>query len=163
MCCSLLKQLLKGHGNEQNFSMFSHNSGQHRSLALPFEMFRFWLPIRGDSRNRKSTPQLSDSESRRESAIEFLKNAPHIGESSTPHIDDTVSRRLPVWVSWRVGESTTPRISDSWSRYVIKFYNMKKIPFDLYVCLLLQVSLVPAVVGLLCCWCAVVCIPALLC
>ena len=28
--------------------MFSHNSGQHRSRTLAFELFRFWLRIRGD-------------------------------------------------------------------------------------------------------------------
>jgi hypothetical protein len=36
--------------------MFSHNSGLDRSLTLAFEQFRFWLRIRGDIRNRKSTP-----------------------------------------------------------------------------------------------------------
>ncbi len=30
--------------------MFSHNSGQHRSRTLAFELFRFWLRIRGDIR-----------------------------------------------------------------------------------------------------------------
>ncbi len=35
--------------------MFSHNSGQHRSRTLAFELFRFWLRILGDIRNRKST------------------------------------------------------------------------------------------------------------
>ncbi len=62
----------------------------------------------------------------------------------------------------RCGESTTPRIGDSGSRYLIKFYKMKKIslPVDLYVCLLLQVSLVPAVVSLWRCWRSVVGIPA---
>jgi hypothetical protein len=32
----------------------SHNSGQHRSLTLAFEQFRFRLRIRGDIRNLKS-------------------------------------------------------------------------------------------------------------
>jgi hypothetical protein len=31
---------------------------------LPFEPFRFWLRIRGDIRNRKSTPRLGESGSR---------------------------------------------------------------------------------------------------
>jgi hypothetical protein len=33
----------------------------HRSLTLPFELFRFWLRIRGDINNRKTTPRLSES------------------------------------------------------------------------------------------------------
>ncbi len=40
--------LLKRYDNDPNFPMFSHNSGQHRFLTLPFEPFRFWLRIRGD-------------------------------------------------------------------------------------------------------------------
>jgi hypothetical protein len=42
----------------------SHNSGQHRSLTLAFEQFRFWLRIRGDIRNRKSTSRIGESGSR---------------------------------------------------------------------------------------------------
>ena len=59
--------------------MFSHNSGQHRSRTLAFELFRFWLRIRGDIRNRKSTTRIGESGSRRlpasasRGAIEFLK------------------------------------------------------------------------------------------
>ena len=52
--------------------MFSHNSGQHRSHTLAFELFRFWLRIRGDIRKRKSTPL--------------------IGESTTPRIGESGSR-----------------------------------------------------------------------
>ena len=44
--------------------MFSHNSGQHRSRTLAFELFRFWLRIRGDIRNRKSAPRIGESGSR---------------------------------------------------------------------------------------------------
>jgi hypothetical protein len=33
------------------------------SLTQPFEPFRFWLRIRGDIRNRRTTPQLGESES----------------------------------------------------------------------------------------------------
>ncbi len=33
----------------------------HRSLSLPFELFRIWLRIRGDIRNRKTTPRLGES------------------------------------------------------------------------------------------------------
>jgi hypothetical protein len=52
---------LKGHGNEQVFSIFLHKSLLPRSLTLPFEPFRFWLRIRGDIRTRKSTPRIGDS------------------------------------------------------------------------------------------------------
>jgi hypothetical protein len=76
-------------------------------------------------------------------------------------------RKHPISVSRRVVNSPhrwydvdeSPYRWLAESLYLIKFYNMKK-TLDLYVCLLLQVSLVPAVVGLLCCWGAVVCIPA---
>ncbi len=37
-----------GHGNKPDFSIFLHKLVQHRSLALPFEPFRFRLRIRGD-------------------------------------------------------------------------------------------------------------------
>ncbi len=78
--------------------MFSHNSGQHRSRTLAFELFRFWFQIRGDIRNRKSTPRIGESGSRRlpasasrgvadspyrrvgESAIEFLREVQVVPE-----------------------------------------------------------------------------------
>ncbi len=53
---------LKGHGNEADFLGFLQKLG---SLTLPFEPFRFWLRIRGDIRNRKTTPRLGESASRR--------------------------------------------------------------------------------------------------
>jgi hypothetical protein len=53
--------MLKGHGNEADFLGFLQKLGPHRSLTLPFEPFRFWLRIRGDIRNRKTTPGLSES------------------------------------------------------------------------------------------------------
>ena len=52
---------LKGHGNEPDFLGFLQKLGPHRSLTLPFEPFRFWLRIRGDIRNRKTTPRLGKS------------------------------------------------------------------------------------------------------
>ena len=55
------KQSLKGHGNEVDFLGFLHKSVRHRSLTLHFEPFRFWLRIRGDIRNRKTTSRLSGS------------------------------------------------------------------------------------------------------
>ncbi len=55
---------LKGHGNEADFLGFLQKLVPHRSLILPFEPFRFWLRIRGDIRNQKTTPRLGDSGSR---------------------------------------------------------------------------------------------------
>ncbi len=56
--------ILKGQGNEADFLGFLQKLGPHRSLTLPFEPFRFWLRIRGDIRNRKTTPRLIESASR---------------------------------------------------------------------------------------------------
>jgi hypothetical protein len=58
-------QNLKGHGNEADFLGFLQKLGPHTSLTLPFEPFRYWLRIRGDIRNRKTTPRLAESGSRR--------------------------------------------------------------------------------------------------
>jgi hypothetical protein len=59
---------LKGHGNEADFLGFLHKkkSVRHRSLTLHFEPFRFWLRIRRDIRNRKTTPRLAESGSQQE-------------------------------------------------------------------------------------------------
>jgi hypothetical protein len=46
---------LKGHGNEAEFLGLLHKSVRHWSLTLHFEPFRFWLRIRGDICNRKTT------------------------------------------------------------------------------------------------------------
>ncbi len=48
---------LKGHGNEADFLGFLQKSVRHRFLTLNFEPFRFGLRIRGDIRNRKTTPR----------------------------------------------------------------------------------------------------------
>ena len=56
---SMYRAILKGHGNEADFLGFLQKLGPHRSLTLPFEPFRFWLRIRGDIRNRKTTPRLA--------------------------------------------------------------------------------------------------------
>jgi hypothetical protein len=56
--------MLKGHGNETDFLGFLRKLVPHRSLTLSFEPFRFWLQIRGDIHNRKTTPRLVESESR---------------------------------------------------------------------------------------------------
>jgi hypothetical protein len=55
---------LKGHGNEADFLGFLQRLDPHRSLTLPFEPFRFWLRIRGDIRNRKTTLRPAESGSR---------------------------------------------------------------------------------------------------
>ncbi len=47
---------LKGHGNETDFLGFLQKLVPHESLTLTFEMFRFWLRIRGDIRIWKTTP-----------------------------------------------------------------------------------------------------------
>jgi hypothetical protein len=57
---------LKGHGNEADFLGFLQKWVRHRFLALNFEPFRFGLRIRGDIRNRKTTPRLAESGSRQE-------------------------------------------------------------------------------------------------
>ena len=87
---------LKGHGNESDFLGFLQILGPHRSLTLPFEPFRFWLRIRGDSRNRKTTPRLSKSGSRR--------------------LSDSVSRGVADSPTRLVGELTTHRLAESGSR-----------------------------------------------
>ncbi len=51
---------LKGHGNEAGFLGFLQKLVLHRSLTLPFEPFPFWLRIRGDIRNRKTTSRLGE-------------------------------------------------------------------------------------------------------
>ncbi len=82
--------VIKGTWQWTNFLMFLHNSGQHRSLTLPFEPFRFWLLIRGDIHNRKSTPQLGESGSRwlPVSVSQGVTGSPHrwVGESPTPRL-----------------------------------------------------------------------------
>jgi hypothetical protein len=74
---------LKGHGNEADFLGFLQKLGPHRSLTLPFELFRFWLRIRGDIRNRKTTPRLTESGRRRlsDSARRGVGDSPsrHVG------------------------------------------------------------------------------------
>jgi hypothetical protein len=68
-----------------NFPMFSHNSGQHSSRTLAFELFQFWLRIRVDIRNRKSLPV---------SVSRGVDHSPHrrVGESPTPRIGESRSR-----------------------------------------------------------------------
>ena len=51
---------LKGHSNAMDFSSFWYKSVRHRSLTHMLSPFRFWLWIRGDIHNRKSTPRIGD-------------------------------------------------------------------------------------------------------
>ncbi len=79
---------VKGHDNEADFLGFFQKLVPHRSLTLAFEPFRFWLRIRRDIRNRKTTPGISDltsqsrwlaeSESR---LFNVLKKTRRVGES----------------------------------------------------------------------------------
>jgi hypothetical protein len=62
----LCGRLLKGHGNEADFLVFLQKSVRPRFLTLQFEPFLFGLRIRGDIRNRKTTPRLAESGSRPE-------------------------------------------------------------------------------------------------
>jgi len=109
--------------------MFSHNSGQHRSLTLPFEPFRFWLQIRGDIHNQNLTPWLSESGNRwlpvlvsrgvTESPYQWVANSLHqwvtnslhqwVRESPTSRIGESGSRQLPVLVSGGVGNQIIKR------------------------------------------------------
>ncbi len=50
---------LKGHGNKADFPRFLHKSVWHWPLTLHFQPFWFWLQIRGDICNRKTTRRQS--------------------------------------------------------------------------------------------------------
>ncbi len=57
---------LKGTWQRADFLGFLQKSVRHRFLSLNFEPFRFGLRISGDIRNRKTTPRLAESGSRRQ-------------------------------------------------------------------------------------------------
>jgi hypothetical protein len=123
---------LKGHGNEADFLGFLQKLGPHRSLTLPFGPIRFWLRIRGDICNRKTTPRLAESGSRLlydsasrllsdsaswgvddsptrrvgESAFECLKKK--LGESESRRLPNSANREVANSPTRRVGESSTP-------------------------------------------------------
>jgi hypothetical protein len=59
--CQDLDYCLKENGNEADFLGFLHKPVRHRSLTIRFEPLRFWLRIRGDIRNQKTTPRLAES------------------------------------------------------------------------------------------------------
>jgi hypothetical protein len=71
----------------------SHNSSQHRSLTLAFELFRVWLRICGDIHSRKSTPGL--------------------GESGSCRLPVSVSRGLPASMSRGVAASPYRQVGES--------------------------------------------------
>jgi hypothetical protein len=134
---SVDKWALKGHGNEADFLGFLQKLVPHEALTLPFELFRFWLRIRGDIRILKTTPcyhryresltpRISDTGSRQlfASLIREVANSPHhwYAESETPRITDTQSRLLKFLkenslYQW-YGEWPTPRTSDTVSRWL---------------------------------------------
>ncbi len=106
----------KGHGNEADFLGFLQKLVPHRSLTLPFEPFRFWLRIRGDIRNRKTTPRLGDSVSRGVCSWLFKRK---LGESESRRLPDSASQGVANSPTQRVGESSTPRLGWPGSRYGI--------------------------------------------
>ncbi len=101
---------LKGHGNEADFLGFLQKLGPHRSLTLPFEPFRFWFRIRGDIRNRKTTPRLAKSGSQR------------LPDSASCGVDDSATRRVGEsafeCLKEKLGESESQRLPDSANRGV---------------------------------------------
>jgi hypothetical protein len=68
---------LKGHDNEADFLGFLQKLVPHRSLTLPFEPFRFWLRIREDILNQKTTPRLGNFPTRR---VVFQLRIPYLRE-----------------------------------------------------------------------------------
>ncbi len=97
--------IIKGTWQWGGFSGVLQKLIPHESLTLNFGPFRFWLQIRGDIRIRKTTPRYH-----------------RYGESPSPRITDTRSRRLPASPIWRAGYwiknkklsvSKIPRVVDS--------------------------------------------------
>ncbi len=97
ICCPILAMRskmwypLKVHGNEADFLGFLQKMVPHRSLTLLFELFRFWLRIRGDIRNQETTPRFF--------AFGCLKE-----NSSSLRVGDSPTR-LVGESPWWVGES----------------------------------------------------------
>ena len=99
----MLSISLKGHGNEADFLGFSQKLVPHESRTQPFGPFRFWLRIRGDIRIRKMTPRYHRYG---ESALESFKRK----------LSASMIRRVVDSPTQRYGESATPRINDTESR-----------------------------------------------
>jgi hypothetical protein len=58
--------IVKGTWQWGGFLGFLHKTVRHWSLTLCFEPFRFWLQIRGDIHNRKTTLRLAESGSQQD-------------------------------------------------------------------------------------------------
>ncbi len=75
---------LKGHGNKANFLGVLHNPVPCESLTLTFEPFQFWLRIRRDIRNQKTTKRLTESGSRKDFLeLRFFQTFKQINSDST--------------------------------------------------------------------------------
>jgi hypothetical protein len=65
-CVLVFQKSLRDMATRADFLGFLQKSVRHRFLTLNVEPFRFGLRIRGDIRNRKTTPRLAESGSRQE-------------------------------------------------------------------------------------------------
>jgi hypothetical protein len=83
---------LKGHGNEADILGFLQKLVPHISHTLPFEPFRIWLQIRGDIRNLKTTPRLTESGNRRLSDLASWE----VADSVSQGVADSPTRLLNV-------------------------------------------------------------------
>ncbi len=104
---------LKEHGNEADFLGVLQKLVPQRSLTVPFEPFRFWLRIRWDIHNQKTTPRLSDTTNR------GVDNSPtrRVGESAVECLKENLaSRRVGDSPTRQVRKSLTPRLSKLESR-----------------------------------------------
>jgi hypothetical protein len=61
----MVKNILKGHGNEADFLGFLQKLVPQRSLTHPFAPFRFWLRIRGDIRRKTAFECLKENSASR--------------------------------------------------------------------------------------------------
>jgi hypothetical protein len=88
---------LKGHGNEADFLGFLQKLVPHESLTLPFRA----VPILASNLQR----YLYSKNESPLSPIRGVADSPYrwVGESTTPRITDTWSRRLPASPIRRVG------------------------------------------------------------
>jgi hypothetical protein len=91
-----------------------------RSVTLHFEPFRFWLQIRGDIRNRKTSRGVGDT------PIWQVEESPtlSLAEFSFQH-----SKADSLTPSRRVGESQTPRVGEFQTpRLVFHITNIFAVP-----------------------------------
>ncbi len=85
--------LLKRHGNEAGFLGFLKKLVPHRSLTIPFELFRLWLQIRNRRLSESASRGVADSLTRRvrkslwwvgELLFKFFKIYPHFKRLNQP-------------------------------------------------------------------------------